>query len=114
MTVTIWHNPRCSKSRQALDLMRCRGVEPVIVDYLRNPPSEEELRRVIRLLGIPARDLVRKEESAYRERDLARQKDERALIEAMALEPSLIQRPVVISGDKAVIGRPPENVLELV
>lgn len=114
MTLTIWHNPRCTKSRQTLELLRSRGVEPEIVDYLRNPPDEDELRRVLKLLGVKPRELMRKDEAAYRERDLAAEKDDDALIEAMAREPVLIQRPVVIARDKAVIGRPPENALDLV
>lgn len=114
MTLTIWHNPRCAKSRQVLDLMRCRGVEPEVVEYLKKPPSQSELRRVIGLLGVKPRELMRTSESAYRERGLADVKNDEELIEAMAHDPILIERPVIISNDRAVIGRPAEKVLELV
>lgn len=114
MTLTIWHNPRCTKSRQALDLMRCRGVEPEIVEYLKKPPSRAELRRVIELLGVKPRELMRKGESAYRERGLADVKSDEELIEAMTHDPILIERPVIIGDNRAVIGRPAEKLLELV
>ena len=115
MTVTIYHNPRCSKSRATLELLEERGVELNIVRYLDQPPSEEELRLVLNKLGIGPRDLMRTAESVYAEKGLdnpALTEDE--LIEAMLKDPILIERPVVVNGDKAAIGRPPSQVLDIV
>lgn len=114
MSVTIWHNPRCSKSRQTLALLEERGISPTIVLYLETPPSAAELGAVLKLLGFGPRDLMRTGEDPYRDLGLTNpdlSRDE--LIEAMAANPSLIERPVVINGDKAALGRPPENVLEI-
>lgn len=113
-TVTIWHNPRCSKSRATLELIRARGIEPSIVEYLKDPPTPEEIDRVLRMLDMAPRDLMRKNEAPYREARLdndALGRDE--LINAISEHPILIQRPVVIRGDRAVLGRPPENVAKL-
>ncbi len=111
---TIYHNRRCSKSRQTLDLLRQRGIEPKVIDYLEHPPDERELGRLLGLLGISARELIRAGEKQYRELGLDDPAlDEPALIRAMARSPILIQRPIVFRGDRAVIGRPPENVLGL-
>lgn len=113
----IWHNPRCSKSRQTLQLLRDRGIEPEIVEYLNYPPSRAEIGRVLHLLGISARELMRKKEPVYRERDLAKVADEDQLIREMHHHPVLIERPVVIresaEGTRAAIGRPPEDVLDI-
>ena len=114
MEVTIWHNPRCSKSRQTLELLRDRGVEPKVVEYLKNPPSEAEIRRVLDLLDIPAKSLVRRKEAAYREEGLSDKAEEGKLVEAMAHHPILIERPVVITDEAAAIGRPPEAVLSII
>lgn len=113
-TVTIWHNPRCSKSREALKLLEAEGVEATIVKYLETPPSEAEIRHVLSMLGIGARDLMRTKEALYKELNLKDVTDEDALIRAMAEHPKLIERPVVIKGDKAVLGRPPQTVVDLV
>lgn len=113
-TVTIWHNPRCSKSRQALALLEENGTEADVVKYLEATPSEAEIRDVLKKLGIGARDMMRTKEDIYKELGLKTVEDEDALIQAMAENPKLIERPVVIMGDKAVIGRPPEKVVELV
>ncbi len=110
MTVTIYHNPRCSKSRQTLALIRDRGIKPEIVEYLKQPPDAEDLKRTIAMLGIKAHELVRTGESDYSELNLDRNTSEERLIEAMASHPCLIQRPIVIVGNQARIGRPPENV----
>ncbi len=110
---TIWHNPRCSKSRQTLQLLRDRGFEPVEVDYQKNPPSIDEISNVLNLLNIAPRDLMRKSQEIYRELNLENEKDETRLIEAMFHHPILIERPVVINGDKASLGRPPEAVLSI-
>ena len=114
MDVTIWHNPRCSKSRQTLELLRNRGIEPKVVEYLKNPPSRGEIRHVLELLDIPAHDLMRHGESAYRELELSKKTDEAALVEAMIHHPILIERPVVITDEAAVIARPPEAVLSVI
>lgn len=113
MTTTIWHNPRCSKSRQTLKLLEENGVEPAVVLYLNDTPSADEIRGVLGKLGLSARELMRRREAAYKELGLAAVDDEDALIEAMAAHPKLIERPVVIRGDRARLGRPPEDVLEL-
>lgn len=112
--VEIWHNPRCSKSRAALELLRSRGVEPHVVLYLDSPPSSERIEQVLELLGIEPRELMRKTEPEYRnlalgEPALARH----SLVKALAEHPILIERPIVIANERAVVGRPPERVLEL-
>ena len=114
MTITIWHNPRCAKSRQTLEMLRCRGIEPDVVEYLKTPPDKSEITRVIELLGVSARELMRKGEATYRENNLDDVQSEAELVEAMFHNPILIERPVVINGEAAVIGRPPQNVLKLV
>lgn len=113
MPVTIYHNPRCSKSRQALELLRSRGVEPRIVEYLEEPPSPDEIRELLGMLGIGARDLLRRKEAAAAglgDPSLS----EAALIEGMARHPAVIERPVVVKDGVAVIGRPPEKVLDII
>lgn len=113
--ITIYHNPRCSKSRQTLKLLEEQGIEPEVVLYLENPPSKAELKGVLKKLGIAPRDLLRKGEDAYKENNLSDPGlSDAALIDAMITHPKLIERPIVIKGDKAVLGRPPENVLNLV
>lgn len=111
--VTIWHNPRCGKSRETLKLLKAEGIEPTIVKYLDQTPSETELRRVLNMLGIGARNLMRTKEKIYKELGLREVTDEDALIKAMIENPKLIERPVVIKDGKAVLGRPPENVAAL-
>lgn len=110
----LYHNPRCSKSRGALELLRGRGIEPVIVPYLDTPPSAAELRELLALLGLPARALLRTGEDEYAALHLADASlPETDLIEAMAAHPRLIERPIFVHRGRAVIGRPPERVLEL-
>ncbi|ROR35074.1 arsenate reductase (glutaredoxin) [Inmirania thermothiophila] len=110
--VTIYHNPRCSKSRQTLALLRERGVEPRIVEYLRTPPDETELERILDLLGMEPRQLMRRKEAPYRELGLDDPGlDRRTLIRAMVEHPILIERPIVVTPRGAAIGRPPEAVL---
>jgi len=114
MNVTIYHNPRCSKSRQALSLLREAGVAPTIVEYLKTPPSESELARLLEMLGLEPRELMRRKEREYRELGLDDQALGRdALIRAIHEHPKLLERPVVVRGDRAVLGRPPERVREL-
>jgi len=110
MTVTIYHNPRCSKSRQTLELLRENGVEPTIVDYLETPPSASELTAILAKLGKSAAELVRKNEAAEEGIDVANL-DNDSLIEALVAHPRALERPIVVKGDKAAVGRPPESVL---
>ena len=110
---TIWHNPRCSKSRQTLALLEANDIHPRVRLYLSDAPSVTELRDVIAALGMRASQLVRRGESVYRELRLDTSADETALIEAMAANPILIERPIVIHNGRAALGRPPDAVLEL-
>ena len=112
-TITIWHNPRCSKSRTALALLEERGVEPTQVKYLETPPTENEIRHVLSLLGVSAIDLMRRGEATLKELNLSSDTPEDELISAMTNHPILIERPVIISATQVVIGRPPENALTL-
>jgi arsenate reductase len=114
MTVRIYHNPRCSKSRQTLELLQSHKATPEIVEYLKDPPSVATLRQLLDLLGMEPRDLMRKKESEYKESgadnpDLSREQ----LIELMVQHPKLIERPIVVANGKAAIGRPPEQVLTI-
>jgi len=114
MSLVIYHNPHCSKSRQTLALLRERGLEPEIVLYLESPPSEARLEELLDMLGMPVRNLIRTKEAPYRELGLDDPSLTRAeLVAAMASHPVLIERPVVVSGTRAAIGRPPEKVLEI-
>ena len=111
---SIYHNPRCSKSRQTLQLLTDNGVEPELVLYLDTPPSAAQLKQLLSKLGISARELLRKGEAADKEGGLADAAlTEAQLIAAMIAEPKLIERPIVVKGEQAVLGRPPENVLAL-
>ena len=112
--VTIYHNPRCSKSRQTLELLGERGISPKIVRYLDTPPDAATIAGLLDKLGLEPRDLMRRKEAPYRELGLADESVSRAdLIRAMADNPILIERPIVVSGAKAAIGRPPESVLDV-
>ena len=114
MTITIFHNPRCSKSRATLALLEKRGLAPKIRLYLEEPPDAAELRSIVRKLGIPARSLLSTGETEYREQGLDDDSlSEEQLIEAMAATPRLIERPIVVAGRRAAVGRPPEAVLEI-
>lgn len=110
----LYHNPRCSKSRAALALLTGRGIEPRVVHYLDNPPDASALRALVQALGVPPRALLRTGEEAFRRLGLdAPGIDDETLIEAMAAHPALIERPVLVRGTRAVIGRPTERLLEL-
>ena len=111
--VTIWHNPRCSKSRNAAALLEEKGIDAEVVKYLDTPPSKEEIIEVLKMLGLSARELMRTKEEIYKELNLKEVRDEEKLIEAMAENPKLIERPIVIKDGKAVIGRPIENIIDL-
>jgi len=114
LRTTIYHNPRCSKSRQTLALLEERGISPRVVDYLKTPPSAAELKAILKKLGLRPRDLMRKGEPLYAELGLKdRDLDDDALIALMVANPILIERPIVVSGGKAAIGRPPESVIRI-
>ncbi len=112
-SVTLWHNPRCSKSREALALLEDNSVEIEIFKYLESNADEDTIKELLKKLGVSARDLMRTKETVYKELGLKDVEDEALLIKAMSEHPKLIERPIVIQGDKAVIGRPPKRVLEL-
>lgn len=110
----IYHNPRCSKSRQTLQLLQDKGISPEVVLYLETPPSAKTLKTIIAKLGLSsARELMRTKEEEYRDQGLAHENSESKLIAAMVATPKLIERPIVVNGDSAAIGRPPENVLAI-
>jgi arsenate reductase len=111
--ITIWHNPRCSKSRQTLALLQERGTEPEIRHYLTDSPSAGDIRRALTLLAIPAAGLVRFGEKTAKELKLTKTSNESDLIDAMVSHPILIERPVVFANGKAALGRPPEAVLDI-
>lgn len=112
--ITIYHNPRCSKSRQTLELLQDNNISPEIILYLENTPSKSEMESLLGKLGISARELIRTSEDAYRQMGLSDASlTDGQLIEAMLEEPKLIQRPIVVAGERAVLGRPPENVLDI-
>jgi arsenate reductase len=112
MAVVIYHNPRCNKSRQTLALLEARGVEPRIIEYLKTPPDQAELKRLLRLLGLTPRQLLRKKEAAEAGLDKPGLSDAQ-LIAGMVKHPIVIERPIVVSGERAVLGRPPEAVLKI-
>jgi arsenate reductase len=115
MTITIYHNPRCGKSRDTLALLKGKGIEPTVVAYLETPPDAATLRGLLKKLGIAdARALMRKGEAEYKALGLTNPSlSQDALIDAMVANPKLIERPIVVSGDKAALGRPPESVLAI-
>jgi arsenate reductase len=114
MSVTIYHNPRCSKSRQTLALLQEKGIEPEIIEYLSSPPDAATLSDILGKLGLEPRALMRRKEAPYKDLNLADEgKSRDALIQAMVENPILIERPIVLSGGKAALGRPPEQVLDI-
>jgi len=116
MSTKIYHNPRCSKSRQTLQLLKDNGVEPEVVEYLKTPPDAAELKAVLKALGMKPRDLMRKKEAEYKENNLADESlSDEQLIAAMIQYPKLIERPIVVTSDKKyALGRPPESVLDII
>ncbi len=110
---TIYHNPRCSKSRETLELLNQRGVAPDIIEYLKNPPTKAELKALIAQLGISAEQLIRKGEAIFKEHYAGKTLSDAQWIDAMISHPVLIERPIVTDGKRAVLGRPPENVAKL-
>jgi len=113
MPVLIYHNPRCSKSRQTLELLRERGIEPEVVDYLKDAPSAKRVKELVALLGIQPHALLRAKEAPYAELGLSKQSSLDEIAQAIAEHPILLERPIVVNGRKAAIGRPPENVLAI-
>lgn len=114
-SITIYHNPRCSKSRQTLELLRENGVEPEIVEYLKTPLDADRIDKLLGLLQMEPRELMRRKEAAYKDAGLDNPDlSYDMLIKEMANNPTLIERPIVVKGKKAVLGRPPENVMELI
>ena len=114
MTAQIYHNPRCSKSRQTLSLLEENGIAPEIILYLETPPTASELKTILNKLGLSARDIIRKGEKLYKELELNDENlPEDALLTAMAAHPILIERPIVVNEQKAKLGRPPESVLDI-
>ena len=112
--ITFYHNPRCSKSRQALQLLRDRGIEPVVVEYLKQPLSETQIKRLLKMLDMTPRELLRKKEEEYGALTLDNPELSTSfLIKAMADHPALMERPIAVAGEKAVLGRPPERVLDI-
>ena len=112
--VTIYHNPRCSKSRKTLALLQEHGIEPTVVEYLKNPPDKGELEIITRKLGVKPEKIVRRGEDSFKQNFAGKSLNDDEWLEALAEYPILIERPIVVKGDQAVIGRPPENVLDLV
>lgn len=113
--VTIYHNPRCSTSRKTLSLLRDQEIDPQVVEYLKDPPDAPTLKKILTMLGIAPIDLIRKKEPVYKELGLAdKTQDDDALIQAMVDYPALIERPIVVKGSQARLGRPPEDVLEII
>ena len=114
MSIIMYHNPRCSKSRQTLALLNDRGIEPEIIEYLKTPPDAHQLKKILQLLGLSPRDLMRTKEIEYKENNLdSKTLSDDQLIAALIKNPVLIERPIVLANGKAAIGRPPENVLEI-
>lgn len=114
MSITIYHNPRCSKSRQTLQLLQDKGIEPTIVEYLKTPPDADTLDSILTMLAIEPRELMRKQEAEYKEQGLNDDSLTRdQLIKAMTEFPKLIERPIVVTNGRAAIGRPPESVVEI-
>lgn len=112
--VVIYHNPRCSKSRQTLELLREQGVEPEIINYLEHPPSLKQIKELLQALNCSVREILRSNETDYKAQNLQDPVlNEQQLIKAITQYPKILQRPIVVKGKKAVIGRPPENVLSL-
>jgi arsenate reductase len=115
MPITIYHNPKCSKSRQTLELLQQNGITPTVIEYLKTPPTAETLKAILSQLGMAPRDLMRKKEEVYAENGLHNPSlSDDDLIDAMVKNPILIERPIVLASGKAALGRPPEQVLEII
>jgi len=111
---TIYHNPRCSKSRNTLALLQQHGIEPQVIEYLKNSPNKSELKAIVRKLGLQPEQIVRKGEETYKSEFAGKTLSDDQWLDALAGNPILIERPIVVKGNRAVVGRPPENVLDLI
>jgi|SRR3954469_4948369 arsenate reductase (glutaredoxin) len=111
--ITVYHNPRCGKSRAALAILAKHGVEPVVVEYLKNPPTKDDLRAILKKLGMTAGQIVRKSEDVYRQNFSGKVMSDEQWLDALVQYPVLMERPIVIKDDRGLIGRPPEKVSEL-
>ncbi len=111
---TIYHNPRCSKSRNTLALLQQHGIEPAVIEYLNDSPSKSELKTIVSKLGVDPERIVRKGEDTYKSKFAGKTLSNDQWLDALAENPILIERPIVVKGDRAVVGRPPENVLDLI
>lgn len=114
MHVTIYHNPRCSKSREALALLEAKGIKPIVREYLQDVPSLDELKALLRSLKLPAHDMLRTKEDEYKMVDLSKTSSDDAIMQALHDYPKLLERPVVVCGEKAVIARPAEKLLDII
>ena len=115
MSITIYHNPKCSKSRQTLKLLEEQATGIDVIEYLKNPPTVKKLKEILSLLKIPPRELMRKKETEYKELMLSNSNlSDKDLIESMVKHPILIERPIVLANGKAALGRPPENILNII
>lgn len=115
MAIIMYHNPRCTKSRQTLQLLKEHGIEPKVIEYLRTPPSSKALSDILDMLALEPRALMRRKEAVYQEKNLGNPELSRSdLIAAMIEDPILIERPIVVNGNRAAVGRPPENILEII
>lgn len=112
-SITIYHNPRCGKSRDTLAILRAKGIAPEIVEYLKAPPTKEDLRVILKKLGMKPEQIVRKGEDVFKQQLAGKTLNDDQWLDALAKNPILIERPIVVKGSRAVIGRPPENVLNL-
>ncbi|MDQ1245559.1 MAG: hypothetical protein QG565_1900 [Campylobacterota bacterium] len=110
--IKIWHNPKCSKSREAMEILQENKCEAEVVKYLEEKPDVKKIKAILKMLGIAPRELMRTKEDIYKELNLMDETDDEALIEAMAQNPKLIERPIIIKGDRAIIGRPAEKIAE--
>lgn len=114
MKISIYHNPKCTKSRETLKLLEARGIAPVVIEYLKHPPTTSEIENLLALLGITPRELLRTKEEEYKKLGLNDPElPNEAILAALARHPRLMERPIVVAGNKAAIGRPPENVLKI-
>lgn len=111
--ITIYHNTRCSKSREACSILQDKGVEFETIEYLKTPPTQKEIKGLLKMLGMKAQDIVRKGEPLYKEKFADKKLSESEWIKALTENPILIERPIIVKGNKAIIGRPPEKVVEL-
>jgi arsenate reductase len=114
MTIKIYHNPRCTKSRQALELLQSKNINPEIILYLENPPTIADIKEILKLLKASPLDIIRKKEAEFKEQNLSDKSSDEELIKAIARDPKLLERPIVINGDKAAIGRPLENIVNII